>query len=75
MRVNDQFILRTIAGDNLLGKQVGSATLTESGNKLSRCVFTASEIAKEAPAGYHSLWFAPVLVAYGDSTTIIVSAI
>ena len=60
---------------NLRGKQVGTATLTKTGNENSRCVFSATEISAHAPANYRALWFFPSIVSYGDAATIIVTVI
>ena len=60
---------------NLRGRQVGTATLTETGNAKDRCVFSASEISAQAPARYRALWFTPAIVSYGDTARIIVPVI
>ena len=60
---------------NLMGKKVGSATLTETGAANQRCTFSVSEIFANAPAGRNALWFLPVVVPYGGNVSIVVPVI
>ena len=60
---------------NLRGKEVGTATLTETGNANTRCVFSAAEIAACAPAGRYVLRFTPAVITYGSTDTIVVPVI
>ena len=59
----------------MLGRKVGTATITKSGTAGQRCVFSASEIAAKAPAGRHVMRLVSANVSYGKTESIVVPVI
>ncbi len=57
---------------NLMGKKVASATLTKTGTANQNCVFSADEITANAPARRYAVWFFPVIIPYGSTSSIVV---
>ena len=72
---NDSVAALNVIYMDLRGTQVGSATLKEKGNTTDRCVFSASEISMNAPAGFHAVRFFPAVVPCGSTATIVVIVI
>ncbi len=60
---------------NIFGRKVGTTTLVKTGTANQRCVFTASEIAEQAPANRTAMWLLPVVSTYGRNISIIVPVI
>lgn len=59
---------------NILGRKIGTATITEVQTSAGSCRISASEIREVAPNGRRAIWLTSVKVPFGSERSIIVSA-